>query len=135
MLYLTCKVGHRLVASSCPLTPSKPPKGKYFESQSINIVSVLTGGEIAGKTFKDCDIWGPAILALNNDAFVSGQFDHTEGTTQLIKLASPLLPLAPGIVLVRDTRFDGCRFHNIGLVDVEASIDATGNDSQAVVTE
>lgn len=81
----------------------------------IRIAELAAGGQLVGHTFIDCHILGPAVLAPSADVrFSSSRFDGPNAESILWEV-DPIRPLVGALVL-HDSRFDRCRFENIGLV-------------------
>lgn len=100
---------------------------KYIRGQSFRLVDVCEGNRISGKTFEDCVILGPAVIAPSGFTLLH---DCTQITREIGGNAWPLDPAsAPGTWLVRDgavlcenCRFLHCQFDGIGFANPKENL-------------
>jgi hypothetical protein len=90
---------------------------KTYRRQVIRLfemVPQLGPAVIERADFEDCDVYGPAIIGLiDNVTFDSSGFD---GPPEALFIeAAPDRPYL-GVIGLRQVRFYGCRFHNIGVL-------------------
>jgi hypothetical protein len=104
-----------------------------FEKEAIWLpllaVHCLNAGEtvIADRTFSDCVIEGPALLAaLDGVTFEGCNLGlATDPKSLFYKAQGPMLT---GVVAFSKTRFVRCRFVQVGFTGQEAAIDAMAAD-------
>lgn len=104
-----------------------------FEKEAIWLpllaVHSLNAGEgvIRGKTFTDCVIEGPALMAaLDGVSFEGCNLGLAKDPKSLFYKAQG--PMLVGVVAFAQTRFVRCRFVQIGFTGQEAAIDAMAAD-------
>jgi hypothetical protein len=85
-----------------------------FEKAVVRIAELAKDTEILdGYDFNDCDIWGPAVLAvLDNNTLMNSGFDG-DFDSILWEVPSTRKRVV-GAVGVQNCKFIGCRFHRIG---------------------
>jgi hypothetical protein len=86
-------------------------------------LALLAGGEgaIRDKEFADCDLHGPAVLFLGDDATVSRcQWDGDMDSVLWVIPANRTR--ITGAIHVERTTFVGCRFRKVGIAVPEAAV-------------
>jgi len=88
-----------------------------YESQAVRITDhAVTDDVIQGKTFSNCSIVGPAILApIESVSFVGCNFDVADNDPASILIVVPPRWLV-GAIALRHCGFYNCRFSRIGLI-------------------
>lgn len=106
---------------------------KTFDKEAIWLPLLATHhlnageGVISGKTFTDCVIEGPGLMALVRDiTFDSCNMGVAKDPRSLFY--KPLGPVLAGAVAVADTRFIRCRFVQIGFTGNETLIETMAED-------
>ena len=92
---------------------AKELTGKYIAGHTFNITDLAYRAKIIGRHFEDCDIYGPAVLAVAGighvaDCTFSGSLDSTFITVEQRVLLGP--------ILLENCTFRKCRFHEIGFI-------------------
>ncbi len=115
-VHITGNVG-RLITVPGPGPPStrKADLSKnYFEGEAIRLVDVATGCEIKGKTFVDCDLFGPAVVATFGEGILELQMSEPyEVVTLRTRMDQKALT---GVIRLVDCNIRGCRSHAIAYV-------------------
>lgn len=95
---------------------------KHLSGHTISIADMVRNSAIVGRTFYDCDIHGPAVLAATSLTHMKRcKFD---APLEAVAIVATHQKRAVGLVQVDDCTFDQCRFHNIGIVGDESLRDA-----------
>ena len=89
-----------------------------FENVDINLYDLYsahqTQGVVLNRTFIGCRLQGPAIvLVAGSTSFEETNFGDPRGDMRNL-LLQPMGPKALGTVPMRDCRFVGCEFYNVG---------------------
>jgi hypothetical protein len=96
---------------------SKELSGRYISQQTFAVADLVLDGKIEGRTFEDCEIYGPAVLVLSGvgQMYKCG-FDHPAAfiTANQEHVVGP--------ILVKDCSFKQCRFHGVGFIGPEETI-------------
>lgn len=87
-------------------------------SQVVRIPELIdpTDGSIHGWVFEDCDVYGPAVLIGVDDSPIVA-CDLGPSAEAVFWLVEDGRDLIAGATKIRDCRFEGCRFHNVGFVE------------------
>ena len=98
-----------------PLSALREPelRGKVFRIADL----IEDGSTIRGRTFIDCDIYGPAILLPNPDTVSMRRnfFLSDVGMDGLFLRLDPAQRIADGVIGLEDSRVEGCRLVRIGI--------------------
>jgi hypothetical protein len=133
--------GTRIDFVSVRLPPGPPKRRKrslkeddrYVRGDHLLLAEIARYGDLSGRTFEDCDIYGPAIIfPLENVQIVQPTFDIPDGVVEsmlwdrdLIQSTRKTAFYHPsqigGVVRVTDCRFIRCRFHQIGFFADQAT--------------
>ncbi len=111
----------------------------YLQGVPLRLVDIpRTGFSIKGRTFENCDIFGPAIMAPVSKSMIVGCAFQTE----LPGVWSPVLWPIPddatviGVIGLVDCTFKNCRFHGVGIAGSRRNLanllKATGASSSAI---
>lgn len=92
---------------------AKELTGRYISGQTFSISDVQHNGTITGRHFEDCDIYGPAILAIQGIGHVVGCRIHAPFDAAFITVDQPMLC---GPIITLDCTFKDCRFYQIGFI-------------------
>lgn len=98
-----------------------PPIRPDYESQTVRITDhAVTDDLIEGKTYSNCHIIGPAVLApVEGVSFVGCGFDVANSDPQSLLIVVPPRWLV-GIIGLKNCAFYSCRFTRVGFVVDEA---------------
>lgn len=86
---------------------------KHVESQTLRLTDAATDGVIIGKTFDDCVIYGPAVIAPQGATMFRNPNWH--GTKGDIIYDFGDMKTRTGMLLVNDCTFNNCTFYGIGV--------------------
>jgi hypothetical protein len=105
-------------------TPS--PDRRLFQGESLYLFDLVRGSVppvLEGRTFLNCHIWGPAVLAptgVGDVNLLDCTFDaHPDQA--FLRVESPRVLV--GVVGVSNLVFRECSFHNVGFVGDDAAIE------------
>lgn len=95
--------------------------GNVLSGKTFRIVDLATDGGIHGRTFEDCTIHGPAVLAPSNyAAFYDCEYTCPPERFYWVRDSEPskksIEPLPDGHLVVGKCIFRRCRFINIGVI-------------------
>ena len=95
-------------------------RGPYVRGKTFRLADVSEGGTISGKTFEDCTILGPAILAPKGTTMLQGHkwvIRNRGGNVWPLDPAEQEGHYLPrdGSVTCENCRFINCTFDNVGL--------------------
>ena len=99
-----------------------------FEDVDVNLFELYAAcaertGLITGRNFVRCRIQGPAIMLVSAGVTFDGcNFGDRDGDMRNLVLR-PAGPRALGTVPMRDCRFEGCEFFNVGFTGSHQVID------------
>jgi len=80
-------------------------------------------GMVRGRTFIDCFVLGPAVLApLRHAHFVGSRFDIPEGQIDAMLWEVPESTIKVGIIGLTNVSFTGCEFRHIGIAGTPKTI-------------
>jgi len=96
---------------------AKELTSRYIAHQTFSIADLAINGRIEGRTFEDCDIYGPAVVHVTGIGHIHESiFDSMNSfiVTAQDKVVGP--------ILAKDCSFRGCRFHGVGFIGPEAQM-------------
>jgi hypothetical protein len=101
-----------------PLKVARDLSLSTFENVDINLYDLYTAhqaqGAVIGRAFIGCRLQGPAIMLVSGStSFEETNFGDPRGDMRNL-LLQPMGPKALGTVPMRDCRFVGCEFYNVG---------------------
>lgn len=111
-----------------PVTVARDLHAARFEDVDVNLFELYAAcaersGLIMGRTFVRCRIQGPAIMLVSAGVMFDGcNFGDRDGDMRNLVLR-PAGPRALGTVPMRDCRFEGCEFFNVGFTGSAQVID------------
>jgi hypothetical protein len=91
----------------------------FIYGQSFHISLIAHGGIIRSRTFDDCDIYGPAILAMTGVAQIHKCTFNAVPEQVFIAVTQETVV---GPILLIDCSFRDCRFYDIGIIGNEQLI-------------
>jgi len=94
--------------------------GKFITGQSFNISSIVHDGIIKNRTFDDCDIYGPAVLAPDGVGIMHKCTFYGEAESVFIVVAQQMV-LGP--IHLLDCNFKNCRFYKVGFIGNQKNVD------------
>jgi hypothetical protein len=105
-------------------SPTVNPRESYFSRQTIRLVDLVQNGgyTIEGKTFEDCLILGPAIIAGPNNIIADSSFDAED--PDVIYIVMDPQVVHAGWILLSMCVFRRCEFRLIGIVGPQYGRDA-----------
>jgi hypothetical protein len=102
---------------------SEPSIRPDYESTTIRISDLATIDDvIAGKTFSNCQIFGPAVLAALDGVSIVGCSFDTPSVDDLVIVVEPRLLF--GCIGLTNCEFYNCRFSRIGFVGTQDFLEA-----------
>jgi hypothetical protein len=96
---------------------SKELTGRYVTQQHFAITELAVNGKIIGRTFEDCDIFGPAVLVLGG---VGQMYRCTFDSPAVFIRTNQDKVVGP--ILITDCSFKSCRFQGVGFIGTEEAI-------------
>ncbi len=111
-----------------PVAVARDLHAARFEDVDVNLFELYAAcaersGLIMGRTFVRCRIQGPAIMLVSAGVQFDGcNFGDRDGDMRNLVLR-PEGPRALGTVPMRDCRFEGCEFFNVGFTGSPQVID------------
>jgi len=121
LLRVSWKAGTR--TDPLPAALGLNPLDAYFERRQIRITDLLLPGAdtIRSKTFKDCHIQGPAMIAFDRIEF---EFCTWNGAPDAIFVAVPANTRIMGALAVRNCKFVSCSFTQISTFGTKEQMDS-----------
>ena len=128
--FLMALLSHRALLNRFPWLPAWAPfldptgafatadqlTGKFIAGHSFRITEIVHDSLISNRTFDDCDIYGPAVIALSGVGQVAAcSFDAPP--EQLVITVTQ--EKAVGAIKVVDCNFKNCRFHNVSFIGTQ----------------
>jgi hypothetical protein len=110
-------------------TPADLGDRTEFKGVMVSIPALLeaaaaTGKPIEGRSFVDCVLFGPAILAMTEETgFLNCQFAAVEGDVRNL-FVRPAGGRVIGAVSIAGCHFEGCLLNGLGLVGDDEFIEA-----------
>lgn len=94
--------------------------GRFIQDQSFPISMVAHDGLIRGRTFDDCDIYGPAVIHISGAGVGQLVSCTISGSAQNSLVVTQALPI--GAIVTLDCNFMNCRFYKISFVGTKEQI-------------
>ena len=99
-------------------------KGVVVSIPALLEAAAVTGKPIEGRSFIDCVLLGPAILAMTEETrFIGCQFGAVEGDERNL-FVRPAGGRVIGAVSIAGCHFEGCLLNGLGLVGDDGFIEA-----------
>lgn len=86
----------------------------FLKNRTLRLVDVSYGGQIDGRTFEDCQLYGPAVIEMSGVTLIDCRQEHDE---ELIFIElPPHQAKVVGPILCTDCVFRRCYFRGVGVI-------------------
>jgi len=115
-------IARKLREKSAPWASAAQLSQPYISRFSLRLVDLVNDGQIKGRTFEDCTIYGPAMMYTTGTGILTACSFDAPPDAVFVAVAEGQTMLAGPITLV-DCVFRRCDFRRVGIIGPKKIID------------